>query len=300
MKQLIILSGKGGSGKTSVTAAFAQLASTNSYASSVVIADTDVDAANLELLLSPKKTNTTQFWGGQLAIIDQQACIHCGTCAQVCRFDAVIEEDGEYRIDPLACEGCGACYFQCPQEAITREVQLAGEWYRSESAYGPLFHAQLRPAQENSGKLVNVVKHNASQFAETEDHALLLVDGPPGIGCPVISAISGADLALIVTEPTKAGLHDMGRIFDTIDHFGIPALVCVNKADLYPQGTAEIKSFCDEREIEFIGEIPYDMTMIDAMIQGEPVIVYQPEAPASQALMAIWARVSEVIDEVPA
>ncbi len=300
MKQLIILSGKGGSGKTSVTAAFAQLASTNSYASSVVIADTDVDAANLELLLSPKKTNTTQFWGGQLAIIDQQACIHCGTCAQVCRFDAVIEEDGEYRIDPLACEGCGACYFQCPQEAITREVQLAGEWYRSESAYGPLFHAQLRPAQENSGKLVNVVKHNASQFAETEDHALLLVDGPPGIGCPVISAISGADLALIVTEPTKAGLHDMGRIFDTIDHFGIPALVCVNKADLYPQGTAEIKSFCDEREIEFIGEIPYDMTMIDAMIQGEPVTVYQPEAPASQALMAIWARVSEVIDEVPA
>jgi len=297
MKQFVILSGKGGTGKTSVAAAFAHLASMEELSIRTVLTDADVDAANLELVLAPQILDQQEFWGGKVAIIDTDNCNGCGTCEQVCRFDAVLEDDNVYRVDPIACDGCAACVYQCPTEAIHMEEQLAGQWFRSMSRYGPMFHAALRPAQENSGKLVTMVKQQARLLAMDEDYELVLVDGPPGIGCPVISAVSGADLALIVAEPTAAGVHDMHRILETTTHFDVRALVCINKADLYPPGTAEIEGFCREQGIDVIGRIPFDMAVTASMVQGQPVTESHPEAPASQALKKIWAESVKIIRE---
>ncbi|MCJ7825795.1 MAG: ATP-binding protein, partial [Anaerolineales bacterium] len=221
MKQFVILSGKGGTGKTSVAASLAYLAAEGSQQVSTVLADADVDAANLELVLAPRMLEREDFWGGKVAGIDHAACSGCGECADICRFDAIHEIDGIYEVDPIACEGCAACAFGCPTEAISMTGQIAGEWYRSESRYGPLFHAALHPAQENSGKLVSLIKQRAKLLALDERRDLVIVDGPPGIGCPVISAASGADLALIVSEPSLAGVHDMQRILQTTEHFGV-------------------------------------------------------------------------------
>jgi MinD superfamily P-loop ATPase len=291
-KQLVILSGKGGTGKTSLAAAFAHLAHEGPFQIRTVLADADVDAANLELVLRPERLETHDFTGGSVAVIDPQLCQGCGICEQVCRFDAVLSSDG-YRIDPIACEGCAACFYQCPEEAIRMEPQIAGCWYRSESRYGTLFHADLYPAQENSGKLVTLVKQNARLCALDNDIPVLIVDGPPGIGCPVIAAAAGADLALIVAEPTVAGVHDLKRILQTTMHFRIPALIAINKADIYPQGVAEIEAVCGELNIELIGKIPFDPTVTEAMLNGEPVNAYNPQAPSSQALADIWQIVLE-------
>jgi MinD superfamily P-loop ATPase len=295
MKQLVILSGKGGTGKTSVTAAFAQLASLADSPVRAVLADADVDAANLELVLAPQVLTHQDFWGGKIANIDQSLCMGCGTCEEVCRFDAIHEEQGTYKVDPIACDGCAACVYQCPENAITMQKQMAGEWFRSESLYGPLFHAALIPAQENSGKLVTMVKQNARLLAMDEEYDLVLVDGPPGIGCPVISATSGADLALIVAEPTAAGVHDMRRVLQTTDHFGVQALVCINKADIYPQGAAEIEAFCREENISMVGQIPFDLTVTEAMVQGQTVTAFAPTAAASQAIWEIWLKVMDIL-----
>jgi len=297
MKQLVILSGKGGTGKTCVTAALAHLAAEDKRPVSVVLADADVDAANLELLIKPRIRQREDFRGGQIAVINQETCDGCGECAAVCRFDAIHEKNGVYQVDPIACDGCAACVYQCPIQSIAMHEQVVGQWFRSESRYGPLFHAALRPAQDNSGKLVTLVKQHARLLAMDEGHELVLVDGPPGIGCPVISATSGADLALIVAEPTRSGVHDMRRVFLTTEHFGVRALVCVNKADLYPAGTAEIESFCEENGIEMVGRIPFDAGVTEAMVHGQPVTVYRPESPASEALRAIWAKVLDVLQD---
>jgi MinD superfamily P-loop ATPase len=297
MKQLVILSGKGGTGKTSVAAAFAHLATEGPDPVRVIPADADVDAANLELVLGPKVLEEHEFMGGQVAIIDQDLCEGCGVCAEVCRFDAVHESDGTYTVNPIACEGCAVCFYQCPSEAIRMEEQLAGYWFQSDSRYGPLFHAALRPAQENSGKLVTLVKQQGRLLALDEGYELLLVDGPPGIGCPVISAAAGADLALIVAEPTVAGIHDMERVLATTDHFHVPALVCINKADVYPEGTAQIEAFCHGRGIEVAGHIPFHVAVTEAMVQGRPVTAYRPDSPVSQALRMIWARVLAALKE---
>ncbi len=295
MKQLVILSGKGGTGKTSLAAAFAHLACDGSSPIRAVLADADVDAANLELVLRPKRLETHDFTGGSLAIIDPLLCQGCGDCERACRFDAILHGQ-VYRVDPIACEGCAACVYQCPEEAIRMEAQTAGQWYRSDSRYGPLFHADLKPAQENSGKLVTLVKQRARLAALDGDYPLLIVDGPPGIGCPVISALSGADLALIVAEPTAAGLHDMLRIVETAAHFRIPTLVCVNKADIYPEGTRQIEAFCQERGLELVGNIPFDETVTQAMMNGEPVTAYNPGSPASQEITATWQKLVKVLD----
>jgi len=303
MKQLVILSGKGGTGKTSLAAAFAHLAHEGSTPVKVVLADADVDAANLGLVLRPERLETHDFTGGSLAIIDPLLCQGCGTCEQVCRFDAVLPSSpsgrgvgGEgYRVDPIACEGCAACVYQCPEEAIHMEPQMAGQWYRSESRYGPLFHADLKPAQENSGKLVTLVKQQARLAALDGEYPLLIVDGPPGIGCPVISALSGADLALVVAEPTAAGVHDMRRIIETAAHFRIPTLVCINKADLYPAGAAQIEVFCQEHKLELVGRIPFDEAVTQAMMNGEPVTAYDPESPASRQMVAVWKNVATAL-----
>ncbi len=298
MKQLVILSGKGGTGKTSVAAALAHLAAEGTQKISIVLADADVDAANLELVLAPRKIAQEDFWGGKVAAIDQAVCSGCGECVDVCRFEAIHETDGVYKIDPIACEGCAACVYVCPDEAISLTDQIAGEWYRSESRYGPLFHAALYPAQENSGKLVTLIKQHAKLLALDDAYDLVIVDGPPGIGCPVISAASGADLALIVAEPSVAGVHDMRRILQTTEHFGVQSIVCVNKADLYAEGTKEIETYCHEHGIEVIGSIPYDLNVTRAMANGDPVTAYEADGDASQALREIWKRVLSVLREL--
>jgi len=296
---LVILSGKGGTGKTSLAAAFAHLARTGPCALKAVLADADVDAANLELVLHPERLETHNFTGGSVAVIDPQRCQGCGICEQVCRFDAIIaptDTQPAYAVDAIACDGCAACVYQCPEEAIHMQPQTAGCWYRSESRYGPLFHADLYPAQENSGKLVTLVKQNARLLALDTNSQVVIVDGPPGIGCPVIAAAAGADLAVIVTEPTLAGVHDLKRILETTTHFRIPTLVVVNKADIYPQGAVEIDVICTELGIERIGSIPFDQTVTEAMLNGEPVTAYRVDAPSSQALVSIWQSVAARLD----
>ena len=313
MKQLVILSGKGGTGKTTVAAALAHLASAEMP---IVLADADVDAANLELVLSPQVQETHDFTGGQVAIIDPDDCTACGICADVCRFGAVIPPSpspssfgrggggaggvgvraSAYSIDPIACEGCASCFYQCPVEAIRMEEQTAGRWFRSDTRFGPLFHAHLFAAQENSGKLVTLVKQQGRLRALDEGRELLIVDGPPGIGCPVISASAGADLALLVVEPTVSGVHDLERILATTNHFGVPALVCINKADINPSRADEIAAFCAAQRIALVGQVPYDTVVTEAMVQGRPVTAFS-DGPVSLALQRIWARIREVLSQ---
>lgn len=287
MKQLIILSGKGGTGKTTVAAALAHLASQEIP---VVLADADVDAANLELVLDPVRQEEHDFMGGQIAIVDPDKCIACGTCAEVCRFDAVIPGDEAYRVDALACEGCAACFYQCPENAIRMEEQHAGRWFRSDTRFGPLFHAHLFAGQENSGKLVTLVKQQGRLLGMDTGTELLLVDGPPGIGCPVISASAGADVALHVVEPTVSGVHDLERILGTTNHFGVPSLVAINKADLNAARAGEIAAFCADQGIEVVGRIPYDTVVTEAMVHGQPVTAYADGA-VTEAVRRIWERV---------
>ncbi|HHS98206.1 MAG TPA: (4Fe-4S)-binding protein [Chloroflexi bacterium] len=291
MKQLVVLSGKGGTGKTTVTAALAHLASQEIP---LVLADADVDAANLELVLDPVRREEHDFMGGQVAVIDPEGCTACGICEAVCRFDAVHPPREPfvyaYKVDPLACEGCAACYYQCPEKVIRMEEQQAGRWFRSDTRFGPLFHAHLFAGQENSGKLVTLVKQQARLLAMDTGAPLVLVDGPPGIGCPVISASAGADLALLVVEPTVSGVHDLERVLGTTDHFGVPALTVINKADLNPARAEEIAAFCAERGVDVVGRIPYDTVVTEAMVQGHPVTEHT-DGPVAEALRTVWTRV---------
>lgn len=287
MKQIVVLSGKGGTGKTTVTAALAHLASQDPSTRAVLV-DADVDAANLELLLDPQILETHEFIGGQVAAITLDLCTGCGLCADICRFDAVREDNGLYTIDPMACEGCATCKTQCPTGAITMLPQVSGRWFYSFSRYGPLFHARLSPAQESSGKLVTLLKQRACAQALNESFPLMIVDGPPGIGCPVIATISGADVVIVVTEPTAAGIHDMQRVLGLIDHFGIPALVCINKSDLYPAGMDAIMAFCQQKELPVIGRLPFDLSITEAMIHGQTITAYLPDASISELLHKMW------------
>ena len=293
MKQLVILSGKGGTGKTTIAAALAHLASQELP---IVLADADVDAANLELVLDPTKREVQDFTGGKVAAIDPVKCTACGTCHEVCRFEAIIPGDEAYRVDSLACEGCAACYYQCPEEAIRMKEQQDGQWFRSDTRFGPLFHAHLFAGRENSGKLVTLVKQQARLLALDTGAVLVFVDGPPGIGCPVISASAGMDLALHVVEPTVSGVHDLERIMATTDHFGVPSLVAINKADLNPARSEEITTFCTERGVEVVGRVPYDDVVTEAMVQGQPVTEYS-DGPVAEALSEIWDRIREGLVE---
>lgn len=287
LKQLVILSGKGGTGKTTVAAALAHLASQELP---LVLADADVDAANLELVLAPTKRETQDFTGGKSAVIDPAQCTACGICYDVCRFEAILPGDQAYQVDGLACEGCAACYYQCPAEAVRMEEQQDGQWFRSDTRFGPLFHAHLFAGQENSGKLVTLVKQQARLLAQDTGAALLLVDGPPGIGCPVISACAGMDLALHVVEPTLSGVHDLERVMATTDHFGVPSLVIINKADLNLKRAEQITAFCTERGIRVAGRIPYDDAVTEAMVQGLPATAYT-DGPVTEALRSAWIQV---------
>jgi MinD superfamily P-loop ATPase len=285
MKQFVILSGKGGTGKTTVAAALGHLASQEA---SIVLADADVDAANLELVLSPQIQEEGEFIGGGVAVIDPELCTACGICHDVCRFEAILPGDEVYAVDDLGCEGCGACVYACPMEAIEMREQLDGKWFRSQARYGPLFHAHLFAARENSGKLVTLIKNKARDMALERGADYLLVDGPPGIGCPVIAAISGMDLTLLVTEPTVSGAHDLERIVGVAQHFGVPAAVCINKYDLNPAKTEEIAAWCAAQGVPILGRIPFDHEVTRAMVQGKPITEHSDGAVAEE-LRRVWA-----------
>jgi MinD superfamily P-loop ATPase len=264
MKEIVILSGKGGTGKTTIVGSFAALAKGK------VLADCDVDAADLHLLLSPSERHKSEFWSGQMAYIDEDRCTQCGLCQELCRFNAI----KDFRLDPVSCEGCGFCSHICPVEAITMKENMSGYWFISDTRYGPLVHARLGIAQENSGKLVAVVRQQAKQIAGERGLEYIISDGPPGIGCPVISSLSGASLALLVTEPTLSGIHDLERVLGVCRHFGVPAMVCINKCDLNEENTWQIESNCLSQGVEIAGKIPFDNVVTQSIVQGVPVVEY--------------------------
>jgi MinD superfamily P-loop ATPase len=292
VKQIVVLSGKGGTGKTTVAAAFAHLASQEA---SIVLVDADVDASNLELLLAPEERERHDFFSSKVAVIDPELCEACGRCQEVCRFDAVLapEADGEaFSIDPVACEGCAVCLFQCPAEAIQMEEPQDGRWFLSDTRFGPLLHAHLFAGQENSGKLVAEVRQRAAAIAREDGQAYAIIDGPPGIGCPVIAATTGTDLALIVIEPTVSGIHDLERILGVAEHFGVLAVVCINKYDINLQKSREISDYCTALGIEVVGRVPFDTVVTEAMVQGKPITAYQ-DGSVSRELGQVWQLVRE-------
>ncbi len=288
MKELVIISGKGGTGKTSVTASFAVLAGKS------VLADCDVDAADLHLLLKPEIRVRHEFISGREAVVDPEKCRGCGICREVCRFGAVSLLDGKASVDPFSCEGCGVCVRSCPEEAIRFPERRCGEWYESETRYGPMIHARLAPAAENSGRLVTRVRKAAREAAEKSGCGFLLVDGPPGIGCPVIASVTGADAVLIVSEPTVSGEHDMERILELAGHFGIPVSFCVNKWDLNPEKTEAMEERARASGAGVAGRIPYDMIFNRAMVLGEPAVLFR-ESRAAGSLAEIWKNVSQTL-----
>ena len=285
MKQLTVISGKGGTGKTTLVGSFAVLAENK------VIADCDVDAPDLHLLLHPEIVTTQEFKGLKVAVLDKTLCIECGTCEETCRFNAIVSTaDSGYEVNPARCEGCGACVFTCPQEALSLHERVSGYAYLSKTKYGLMAHAQLNIAEEASGKLVTAVRELAREVAEREGCDLILIDGAPGIGCPVIASLAGVDLALIVTEPTLSGLHDLERILNVTRHFGIAAVVCINKYDINEKNSERIAAFCRQHGVEIVGNIPYDPVVTEAMVAGIPVVEFS-DGVVSSAIRDMWDRI---------
>ncbi len=291
MKQITVISGKGGTGKTVITASFAALAE------SKVMADCDVDASDLHLLLHPRIRETHQFKGGMKAILNKEKCTGCGKCIEVCRFDAIREEKGRGSegqdtviIDPVACEGCQVCALVCPFDAIRMEENVSGEWYTSETNYGPMVHAKLGIAQENSGKLVTVVRQNARTIAQKANLELIIVDGPPGIGCPVIASITGVDLVVIVTEPTFSAISDLKRVLSLAQHFKIQSVVLINKYDINLENTQKIEDFCHQENIEVTGKLPFDNAFTQAMVEGKTIMEHS-DSNLVEEIKNIWDRI---------
>jgi len=281
MKQIVIISGKGGTGKTVLTASFAALAPNK------VMVDCDVDAADLHLLLQPQIKERHEFRSGVTARINAEICEQCGQCISVCRFDAISDN---FRVDPISCEGCTICSYVCPTDAITLEENVSGEWFISNTKYGPLVHAKLGIAEENSGKLVTQVRQIAKEIAEKEKMDYVIIDGPPGIGCPVIASITSVDLAVIVTEPTLSGIHDMKRVAQVSNHFGVPTKVVINKYDINTANSEEIKNFCQKEGIELIAQIPFSRKVSESIVQGIPLVEFCKDGIA-QAVSSLWERI---------
>ena len=292
MKELVVISGKGGTGKTSIVAAFAELAK------NAVFADCDVDAADLHLILEPKVKRQADFSGGKRASIIGDKCTGCGKCQDLCRFDAV-HLDGEgndmvgkkYTIDPISCEGCKLCVEFCPVDAIEFKDCVNGQWFVSDTRFGTMVHAKLGLAEENSGKLVSLIRKEAKRIAGEQNKDLIIIDGSPGIGCPVIASITGADLVLIVTEPTLSGKHDLGRVAQLAAGFKIPALVCVNRFDLNPDVTQQIERDARTHNMKVVGKIRYDDAFTKAQMLKSTVIEYTGGA-VSEDVRALWRKVT--------
>ena len=307
MKELVVLSGKGGTGKTSLTAAFACLAE------NMMLCDTDVDAADLHLLMGPNIQEKADFIGGNEAVINPEKCVGCGLCKELCRFDAVVEsppgvttpklapsEAGTssaiistaiFSIDPIDCEGCGVCVDLCPEQAIDFPKKTCGQWFVSDTRFGPMVHARLGIAEENSGRLVALIREEARKRVREQHLDLILTDGPPGIGCPVIASMSQANCLLIVAEPTVSGIHDMKRVAKLAAHFKIPALVCVNKFDLNPDQGLAIEEIARENKLPIVGRIPFDPEFTQAMIQGKTILETNENSDTSMAIKEIWQKV---------
>ena len=286
MKELIVISGKGGTGKTSLLGAFAAMSENK------ILCDADVDAADLHLITAPDVKERHDFQSGHTAVIDREKCTGCGICSDMCLFDAISDA---FVVDPIACEGCGVCHYFCPENAVEFPMNTCGEWMISETRFGPMVHAYLGIAEENSGKLVTLVRRQARSLAEKKGLPLILTDGPPGVGCPVIASIGGADAVLIVTEPTVSGVHDMKRVADLTAHFKVPAMVSVNKFDLNPQKTTEIETLCRKKGMALVGNIPFDPVFTRAMVQGRTIVEYNSNSDGGKAVRSVWELASRQI-----
>ncbi len=292
MKQIVIISGKGGTGKTVITGAFAALAKNK------VMADCDVDAADLHLLLEPDIKERYEFRSGQTAVIDKTKCVRCGKCIEICRFSAISKipsRNGgdaiskDFIIDRISCEGCAFCSFACPAGAINMEENVSGEWFISDTRFGPMVHAKLGVAEENSGKLVSLVRKEAKELAKKSGADLVIVDGAPGIGCPVIASLSGIDGAVVVTEPTLSGLHDADRVIKVARHFGISAKLIVNKYDLNVDMTKKIQEYCKKNDVDLIGKIPFDKSVVEAMVEGKTIIEHS-KGKVKEEIINVWEK----------
>ena len=286
MKEIVVISGKGGTGKTSITASFAMLGGKD-----IVVADCDVDAADMHLLMQPDWEKSEDFYSGVIAEIDQEKCIKCGKCADVCRFNAIPIINKKYVVNTLNCEGCGYCFHICPTDAITMNEQNVGKWFISNTkADNVMVHARLGIGAENSGKLVAKVKNEAKRIAEETDKQFIVVDGSPGIGCPVVSSLSGADFVVLVTEPTVSGLHDLKRVYELVKKFNIPAGCIINKADLNTKVAQQIEKFLKEEKITYIADLPYDETFTKAMTNGQTIVEYD-DANLKNIVLNSWEKI---------
>jgi MinD superfamily P-loop ATPase len=284
IKQLAIVSGKGGTGKTTIAAAFASLAKNK------VMVDCDVDAADLHLLLQPKIVTQEKYFGGRSPHVDLEKCTQCGLCTEVCRFHAI--DNGA--VDPISCEGCGFCFHVCPESAIMMEEAFSGDWFISETSYGPFVHARLGIGEENSGKLVTVVRKQATEIAKEKNLNLILIDGPPGIGCPVTASITGVNLVLAITEPTLSGIHDLERILKLSDHFKIPSMVCINKFDINLENSQKIISYCENNGSKIVGEIPYEPKVVEALVNRKTVMEYTCNG-VETIIQQMWKQVESLL-----
>ncbi len=286
MKQIVVISGKGGTGKTVVSGSLAALAENK------IMVDCDVDAANLHLLLGPKVKERHEFRSGSTAVIDKSMCNKCGECARVCRFGAI---NRDIEVEPFSCEGCGLCALVCPKKAIKMEENRAGEWFLSETRYGLFVHAKLGIAEENSGKLVSKIRKVAADLAEKNRLQYVIIDGPPGIGCPVIASLSGVDCALVVTEPSLSGLHDAQRVIDTALHFKVPSKLLINKFDLNSDMSARIEEYCKEKGVPVVGKIPFDKTVVEAVAGGKPAVEYCGNL-IKGTLVKLWEEIKKGVN----
>jgi MinD superfamily P-loop ATPase len=284
-KEITVLSGKGGTGKTTLTASFAVLTQ------NAVLTDCDVDAPDLHMLLKPEVLETQEFKASRVAVIDPDKCVACGKCEENCRFGAI----EKLVVDHILCEGCGVCVYICPVAAVELEKRVSGYAFISKTKYGSMSHALLNPGEENSGKLVSLVRQNAKKVAEKENCELIINDGPPGIGCPVIASLGGVDIGLIVTEPTLSGIHDMERALGLLNHFKISGLVCVNKYDINQENTERILNFCASKGVEVVGKIPFEPIVTEAMVAGKSIVEYAPKSNVSKAIEELWERTLEQI-----
>ncbi len=282
-----MISGKGGTGKTSLSASFAYLEGKNA-----LVCDCDVDAANMHLLLDANFKEREDFLSGEVAFIDEGKCTNCGTCKEVCRFDAIHVIDGQHRVDPISCEGCWYCSRVCPTEAISMNIQKAGDLFVSDIKQGSkMVHAKLGFAAENSGKLVAKVKHKAKELAENSDISYIITDGSPGIGCPVISSLSGANLVVLVTEATVSGLHDLQRVQKLIKTFNLKAVCIINKYDLNENMTKDIEDFLNEEDIKLVAKLPYDESFTKALTQAESIVEYDKNSKLSSLVIKAWGKI---------
>lgn len=286
MKEITILSGKGGTGKTSIAAAMASLAG------DAVFCDNDVDAADLHLILKPTIKEEHTYAGGRTATINDSSCTNCGICSEFCRFDAIHpNENGRFEINPFKCEGCRLCERLCPVQAITSVQSTNNNWYVSDTRFGTLVHAKMGPGEENSGKLVSEVRKKAKELAIEEKSRYLINDGPPGIGCAAISSLSGTDLVIMVIESTISGLHDVKRLYDLIQSFSIPTYALLNKFDINTTSTKEVEDFLRDNSIPIIGKIPFEEQMVNAMIEGKTIIEFDPQLETSKLIIEAWKSI---------